>query len=326
MPLYETGAAVADRPPPVFTAPRPPARRARPTSRVPVSVRLVGWLCALAPTFFALTPACRSRESTALEAKPAASAARMERGSRVIVERTAGNFIEATVLEEQGEHLRLQSADGSQSLRVSKTSVYSLSPPTTESMPGQFAICAVQRLVWKGCKVLSAQANQIAVVTAQSDQYRLGPGEVLRASELTRMNVEQTFAKAEERAHFLHELSSAGVPLAPAGWRPSARERVIAKRGNDWYAARVHEIEEDGVRVSWQDNATTEKVANDEIIPEPPYPTHLTRGQFALMRPRVESEPWVYVKVRAASDGYKVEDIKGEVSHAGHTALVPLTR
>jgi len=311
MPLYETDATVAERP--------------HRTPSVPINVRLVGWLCAIAPTLFTLTPACRSRESTALEAQPAASTARVDRGARVIVERTAGNFIEATVLEEQGEHLRLQSADGSQSLRVSKTSVYSLSTPSTESMPGQFAICAVQRLVWKGCKVLSVQANQVAVVTAQADQYRLRPSEVLRASELTRMNVKQTFAKAEERAHFLHELSLAGVPLAPSDWRPSARERVIAKRGNDWYAARVHEIEEDGVRVSWQDNATTEKVANDEIIPEPPYPAHPTRGQFALMRPRVESEPWVYVKVRAASDAYKVEDIKGEVSHVGHTALVPLT-
>lgn len=311
MPLYETDAAVA----------QPPRR----SPSVPASVRLVGWLCAIAPTFFALSPACRSRESTALEAKPAASTARMERGSRVIVERTAGNFIEATVLEEQGEHLRLQSADGSQSLRVSKTSVYSLSGPTTESMPGQFAICAVQRSVWRGCKVLSAQANQVAVITAQSDQYRLLPREVLRASELTRMNVKETFAKAEERAHFLQELSLAGVPLAPAGWRPSPRERVIAKRENDWYSARVHEIEEDGVRVSWQDNATTQKVANDELVPEPPYPAHLTRGQFALMRPRVESEPWVYVKLRAASDAYKVEDIKGEVSHVAHTALVPLT-
>ena len=138
------------------------------------------------------------------------------------------------------------------------------------------------------------------------------------------MNVKQAFAKAERRAHFLHELRAAGLPAAPTGWRPSPRERVIAKRQNDWYAARVHELEDDGVRVSWQDSQDTEKVGNDELIPEPPYPELLERGQFALMRPRVESEPWVYVKVRAAGDVYKVEDIKGEVSHAAQTALVPL--
>ncbi|HEU5073120.1 MAG TPA: hypothetical protein VFU02_03090, partial [Polyangiaceae bacterium] len=175
------------------------------------------------------------------------------------------------------------------------------------------------------CKVLSARTNEVTVVTAQAEQYRLTRAEVLRASELTRMNVKQTFAKAERRAQFRRELSLAGVPLAPPGWRPSPRERVIAKRRDDWYAARVHELEEDGVRVSWQDNPNTEKVANDELIPEPPYPKTLTRGQFALMRPRVESEPWVYVKIRATSDEYKVEDIKGEISHVGHTALVPLT-
>ena len=289
-------------------------------------VRLVGWLCVFAPSWFTIVPGCHRNESTPAEAKPVASATRIERGAHVVVERTAGNFIEATVLEDQGEHLRLQSADGSQSLRVSKTSVYSLARPVTETKPGAFAICAVQRLVWKGCKVLSAPASDVAVVTAQAEQYRLARSEVLRASELTRMNVEQTFAKAELRAQFLRELGQAGVPIAPPGWRPSPRERVIAKRQNDWYAARVSELEEDGVRVSWQDNPNTEKVANDELIPEPPYPGSLTRGQFALMRPRVESEPWVYVKVRATSSDYKVEDVKGQISHVGQTALVPLTR
>lgn len=304
----------------------PNADAVRRTPRASLGVRLVGWLCVFAPSLFTLSSACGRNEATATDTKPAASSPPVKRGAHVIVERTAGNFIEATVLEEQGEHLRLQSADGSRSLRASKTSVYSLSPPITEATPGEFAICGVQRLVWKGCKVLSAQANEVAVVTAQAEQYRLARSEVLRASELTRMNVKQTFAKAELRAQFLRELNLAGVPLAPSGWRPSPHERVIAKRQNDWYPARVHEIEEDGVRVNWQDNPNAEKVANNELIPEPPYPTALTRGQFALMRPRVESEPWVYVKVRAASGAYKVEDINGEVSHVGDTALIPLTR
>lgn len=309
MPLYELSAGALRR-----------------TLMTSLSVRLVGWLCALTPILFTLSVACHRNESPASDAKPVASVPPVARGSHVIVERTAGNFMEATVLEEQGEHLRLQSADGSQSLRASKTSVYSLSPPVTEATPGEFAICSVQRLVWKGCKILSARANEVSVLTAQAEQYRLSRPKVLRASELTRMNVKQTFAKAERRAQFLRELNQAGVPLAPPGWRPGPRERVIAKRQNDWYAARVHELEEDGVRVSWQDTLNTEKVGSDELIPEPPYPATVTRGQFALMRPRVESEPWVYVKVRAASAPYKVEDIKGDVSHVDHTALIPLTR
>lgn len=304
----------------------PSTRAVRRAPAASSGVRLVGWLCVFAPSLFTLNSACRRNEATASDVKPAESAPPVQRGVHVIVERTAGNFIEATVLEEQGEHLRLQTADGSQSLRTSKTSVYSLSPPVTETTPGEYAICAIQRFVWKGCKVLSAQTGEVAVVTAQGEKYRLAPSEVVRASELTRMNVKETFVKAEQRAQFLGELKRAGEPLAPPGWRPRPRERVIAKRQNDWYAARVHEIEEDGVRVAWQDTPNVEKVGNDELIPEPPYPKPLTRGQFAMMRPRVESEPWVYVKVRAANDGYKVEDIKGEVSHVAHTALIPLTR
>ncbi|HEY6725427.1 MAG TPA: hypothetical protein VI197_15435, partial [Polyangiaceae bacterium] len=64
------------------------------------SVRLVGWLCAFTPTLFTLSSACRRNESAASDAKPVESAAPVQRGVHVIVERTAGNFIEATVLEE----------------------------------------------------------------------------------------------------------------------------------------------------------------------------------------------------------------------------------
>jgi hypothetical protein len=140
------------------------------------------------------------------------------------------------------------------------------------------------------------------------------------------MNIEHLFVRSERQQQFLRDLQQAGRPQAPVGWRPSPRERVVARRGDDWYTARVHELEDDGVRVRWRGQANIEKVANRDLVPEPPYRSGLQRGDFAMVRPRADSEPWTYVRVRAVTDDFKVEDVKGEVTHVNKTALVPISR
>lgn len=304
-------------------------------------VRLVGWaraaLCSLT-SIGSLASACSliinygcdrpDDDAPAADITPVAGFAatpNVKRGTHVVVERSAGEFIEATVLEVQGDYLRLQSADGAHSLRVPRTNVYSLSETPSETAQGEYAICGVERLLWIGCKVLGATRNQTAVITTTAHEKQLPRRRVLSATELTRMNVRHAFARLERRTQFLKDLKQAGSPHPPQGWRPGPRERVIARRDNDWYAATVHEIEDDGARVRWRDNLNIDKIEAGDLIPEPPYRTAPKRGEFALMRPRAESEPWVYVKIRATTDEFKVEDVKGDILHVGATALVPMT-
>jgi hypothetical protein len=290
----------------------------------PRRVRLVGWQWGMF-ALWTLCAGCQGHERATPESGAAAPLA-VKRGSRVVVEGTAGEFQEATVLEELDEHLRLQSADGSHSLRVSRNDVYSLTHPETESAAGQYAVCEIKRLVWTGCKVLARVGARTSVLTASAEELELSPERVLRATELTKMNIEHAFSKTERQRRFMQELNAAGAPHAPQGWRPGPRERVVARRRDDWHAGRVVELEDNGVRVAWEDTGGVDKVPSDAILPEPPYPVAPARGDFALMRPRAESEPWVYVRVRSTSDEYKVEDIKGEVLRANRTALIPMRR
>ncbi len=291
--------------------------------RVPTCVRLVG-LSAIA-LGFTLAVGCRDREGEkTTEQVPLRDVPRVKRGARVIFEKTAGEFLEATVLREQGEHLRVQTADGAQSLEVSRMDVYAISSAQPSTTPGSYAICGVERFAWLGCKVERVKNNEVVVLTADLEHHTLPRGRVLEATPLTRMNIEHSFARNQRRREFLVALHEAGRPRAPEGWTPSPRERVVARRNDDWFGAKIHELEDDGARVQWRGDGIVEKVGKGDLLPEPPYPGPLKRGDFAMLRPHADSEPWVYVRVRANTEQYKVEDVKGDVLQVGKVSLIPI--
>jgi hypothetical protein len=242
----------------------------------------------------------------------------------VVVERTAGEFLEATVLREQDGHLRLQTTNGAESLRVAPTDVYSIEQPASKLEPGSYAICGIQRLLWSGCKVLKTTNSSVVIETLDHDRLTLAPERVLQATELTRMNIKEQFERHKRRKAFLRRLAEAKGPAAPSGWRAAPRERVVARRRGDWFTARVHELEDDGIRVRFKGHAVPEKLALRDVIPEPPYKYHFKRGDFALLRPKAAADPWIYVRVRAAPDELKVEDATGRLTHVDDTAVIPM--
>ena len=257
-------------------------------------------------------------------AQSAETSPTIRRGAKVVVERTAGEFLEATVLTEQKEHLRLQTVNGAESLRVSRTDVYPLSQRHLASGATAYAICELGRLSWSACRVTSRVGNQANVVTPEGKEFSITREQVLQATALTRMNIEDLFARAKRRQQFQQDLTRARDPRAPVGWRVSANERVVAKRQGDWFTARVVEIEDDGVRVRFKGHSVLEKIDMDHVIPEPPYRVALKRGDFALLRPRAAAEAWVYVRVRVSTDDLKVEDVNGHVTQVNYTSLIPL--
>jgi hypothetical protein len=251
-----------------------------------------------------------------------------ERGAQVVFEKMAGEFLEGTVLERVGDRLRVQTHDGQASLNLTAAGVYPLGRAGLEGAPGSFAVCGMAPRRWEGCKVVTSHADQVRVVTPDDDSHVLTKGRVLRLSRLSQTNVERAFERAGKRRSFAGELGRFGAPLPPTDWRPHAGERVVALRQGQWHTAHVHEFEKDGaIRVRWHSDGEIERLERANIVPEPPYHRMLARGDFALLRPRAESRPWIAVKVRAVDaegPGFKVEDINGERYQVPATALVPL--
>lgn len=297
-------------------------------------VRLVGWgrtrtvsgllaLLSLGPS------SCQQKANEQTPAPPAPSgASEPQRGASVVFEKVAGEFLEGTVLERNGDRLRVQTHDGHASLNLTAEDVYSLSRPHLETAPGRFAVCGTGAKRWQGCRVESSQPGRVSVLTLDGAKHTLATDRVLSLSSLSQMNVQRAFERAAKQRRFESDLTQAGAPVAPEGWTPHAGERVIALRKGEWYTAHVHEFEKDGaIRVRFRSDGEIEKLERASIIPEPPYRQAIERGDFALLRPKAESRPWIAVRVRGVETEeaeFKVQDVNDQIYDATSTALVPL--
>jgi hypothetical protein len=84
-------------------------------------------------------------------------------------------------------------------------------------------------------------------------------------------------------------------------------------------------LEEGGVRVLFQGSDHPEAVPPNSVVPMPPYPRTVSRGDFALARPKSAAEPWLRVRVEALGPEEAVvigED--GERQRFEARELVPL--
>jgi hypothetical protein len=283
----------------------------------------------LALAAFAAT-ACREEPSQSTAAKASASArGAPARGAQVVFEKVAGEFVEGTVLERKEDRLRVQTHDGQASLNLTAAGVYPLVHARLETSNGSYAVCATAPRRWQGCRVESCRGDRVSVVTPDDEKHSLPKARVLRLSSLSQMNVHRAFERAGKRRVFESDLARAGAPVAPSDWRPHAGERVIALRKGEWHTAHVHEFEKDGgIRVRFRSDGEVEKLERTNIIPEPPYRRTLERGDFALLRPQAESQPWLAVKVRGfgteRGPHFKVQDINDEQYEVAATSLVPL--
>ncbi len=263
---------------------------------------------------------------------------RVDRGARVVVEPQAGSFFEAQVTQvtpsAQGEELRVQPTRG-ESISLAAADVYLLAaePGAHQDAAGQALppLAAGSLLIcrsatgWGGCRVMAPAPEGYAVELLDGYTATWGLKDVILPTPLTRLNLERRFRALDAQRHFLAEGKAAGHPRRRPGYTPAHRERVVARRGDDWHTAYVTRFFDDGsYRVSWGDGGRESDVPPDHLVPEPPYRVKFRRGAFALRRPVVPSLPWQLVRVAQARDELLVEDARGEQRVATLHELIPL--
>ncbi len=250
-----------------------------------------------------------------------------QRGDRVVVEARAGEFYEATLLEVSSENLRVQAADGESKL-VAHADAYAIGAKASKGKLGSsgFAICPRAERLWVPCRIQSRSGPEWLALGLDGKTFRVAAKDVLRPTALTQLNIKSRFQKADARAAFLAAAAKFGAPARPKGWVPRGEERVLARTSDGWYAARIHEIEEDGFRVRLRGDNRETKVGREDVVPEPPYPVTFARGDFALMRPLTETEPWIVVQVKTAQPELTVLDVHGELHKVEARYLVPMSR
>jgi hypothetical protein len=243
----------------------------------------------------------------------------------VIVEQAAAVFQQTRVLEVGGGRLRVDSADGGDSVWIPSADVYTLGKRWSPA-PGGFAICQ-HRSDWLPCKVAQVSGTHVEARDARGKKLELELGAVLEPRPVTELNLKRHFERAAERDAFLAGYARAGSPSKPRGWLPAPRARVIAARDGEWFSAQIHEFDEEVPRVSFALDGRVTEIAVGELAPEPPYDTSgLKRGDFVLRRPPGPAEPWIPVQIRSLGDQeLRVADVGGEVATISVRDVVPLS-
>jgi hypothetical protein len=253
------------------------------------------------------------------------AAASIARGEHVVVEQTAAEFFEGRVLDVEPDGVRVEALDGGASRRVASGDIYRIAAVAPLAV-GNLAICRTEPASWVGCRI-DAIAERVTISTALGEPHDLAVKDVVVPTPVTELNIRRSFERTEKERAFAEAAREAGVPRAPDGWHPAPRERVVAKSGKAWFSAHVREIEDDGVHVEWRADERITKVGPKELVPEPPSPTPLHKGSFALLRPSVVSRPWKPVRVDAEKDGtFAVTGAAGEQTVALPRDLLPLSK
>jgi hypothetical protein len=265
------------------------------------------------------------RESDAAPRPEPSSRARFQRGQVVVVEQTAALFQETRVLEVSGERLRVDAADGGESVWVAAADVYALGENAALAA-GAHAICGA-RGQWLPCRVKERGAERVLALDSEGRTLELRPTQLIAPRPVTDLNLKRHFQRALERRAFLDAYARAGKPRKPQGWYPGPRARVLAARDGQWFSAQIFEFDEEVPRVSFAFDGRVTEVPVSEIAPEPPYDLKpLARGDFVLLRPGGPAQAWTPALVRSLGDQeLRVADVTGELRSVSARDVVPLS-
>lgn len=255
---------------------------------------------------------------------PAASES-IKRGDAVVFEVTAAEFREGRVLEAASGRLRIEPAEGGDSLWTTSSDVYSLDD-SHEPVPGDFAICNTAPRVWSSCRLRSSDALHFEVELPDERKLSLGPPAILAARPVTVLNIKRHFERVAERRHFSESFARAGEPKRPPSWVPGPHARVMARLEGKWYQAKIHEYDDEVPRVRLPLDDRITELRLDDLAPDLPYDTSaVKRGDFVLIRPAGPAEPFRAAEVRSLGDKeFRVADGDGSVKTVSARDVVPL--
>jgi hypothetical protein len=282
-----------------------------------VEAAMLCLLLGISPIFWACRPGNNPPHQ-----EPVASA--LKRGEHVVVEPRAAEFLEARVLSVDQTRLRLELIASRESISAATGDVYRLPASAAKLDANTFAICKLES-AWVGCKVLHVNGDTLSALTLMGATLELPRTNLLAATPLSELNLRQAFSRAETRLRFQTEAERAGQPVAPPGFRLQPHQRVIVRRAGAWYSAVVQEAKDEVVYVTFATSATHERVAPNDVVPEPPWPAQPARGDYVLVRPLGPAEPWPTLRVAGISEReFHVVDALGDERVVTHRDLLLL--
>jgi hypothetical protein len=242
------------------------------------------------------------------------------------VEARAGEFVEGTVVSRAGGRIHVQAANAGEELTAEDGDALRIVGGEQTRAVGDYAVCGIAPTRWAGCRISGAVGARVTVDLTDGSRQELPQSRVLAAGQLTRLNLERSFARAAQRAAFAAEAQRAGLPPVDAEWRPGPNEEILVHRAGGWYSARVQELERDGLYARCVGDARAVRVSYAEVRPMPPYPSPPRVGGMVLVRPGAEAAAWEVLRLKALGEDETATllDDRAEPSTRALRDVVPL--
>lgn len=243
-----------------------------------------------------------------------------------MAERAGAEFFEGRVLAVDVDHLRVQAVGGNDSLNVLASDVYRLPPAVHDLTLNQLAICE-REAEWVPCRLTRVTGATLSALNALGVPFELSRERVLVPTALTELNLKRYFLRSEAEFAFKRSAEHAGEPRPEPNWRPTLHERLLVKRGTDWFTGYVRELVDDGAEVTLSATPRSVVVPLGALAAEPPssFVNELRHGDFVLVRPDTPADPWPRWQVRAVNGAeIKLVDAAGAARSASAREVVPL--
>ena len=224
--------------------------------------------------------------------------------------------------------LKVQTTDEGDPLVVSRSDAYRIPPEAHAFSRGDPAICNEQAARWVACRVLRIGEGELSATIPSGGDETFAPTKVLAPGPVTALNIQHLLEATEARRRFAELSRQAGDPVRPPGWSPAPHEPVIARNREGWFSAHVtRALEDGGVEVTWEAGEHPQALANEDVVPFPPFTHAFARGEFALLRGSTAGLAWQRVQVEAVGpEEAVIIGRDGETRRVSVRELVPLER
>ncbi|MBM4359271.1 MAG: hypothetical protein FJ096_14310 [Deltaproteobacteria bacterium] len=275
-------------------------------------------------------------------AAPSATAAAAEEGAlavgtEVVAATGQNSFTQGKVTAIDGSKITYEY--GEPDAKTSKRPTYSVdkakvfllgAPPKAAPKVGDFVIAKSATGQWSGCEVKTAEGDVLGCEDWFGKANNVDAKTTIVPDAVTSADIRQSLARSAKHRAFETAAKAAGKPATPKGWKPKAKDVVVALfAGSSWHGATVEKVDGEKISIKWDSPAWKEPVekALSELVPAPKNPAAAKEGGYVMLPPKSLGFSWEFRKVvsvkKDTAEVLDKDDQKSTVNLKDVLAVVP---
>jgi hypothetical protein len=234
------------------------------------------------------------------EGGPDKAKAQLAVGDSAVFKFSRQGYVEGKVQSIDGTRYKLLYGESTQT--VDAVDVYALpkSGAKAEVKAGDIVVAYRREAYWPGAEVKSVNGDVIEVQTiAEGDTLNVPHEKIVKinsaaAAEFKQYGQEVAFLKAAKN----------GRPHAPAAYKPTAGERVVAEwTDKTWYVGDVVSASSSKAKIKWPASFPQSELTLEKVLPYPAPAAAPKANDFLIVKLDSENVAFAYAQVTSTNGG-----------------------